>query len=84
MVTELSEELKAARKNALETQLSTSRQTGVPRTKISAYENGKQIPTETNLKKLMLFYGLSQQQQEQITQIWKRCASQKKCRRHLY
>ncbi len=55
--TELSESLKAARKSHIGyRQIDIADATGVPRSKISRYESGAQIPSKENLEKLIRYY----------------------------
>lgn len=54
--TEFSQLLRALRLKTHQTQKEVYQKTSIPETKISKYENGKQIPSFKNLDKLIAYY----------------------------
>ena len=44
--------------------------TGVPRTKISHYERGRQLPSERNLDKMLKLYSPDLETKQLIRQLW--------------
>jgi transcriptional regulator with XRE-family HTH domain len=52
------------------TQFQASELTGIPRCKISRYENGHQIPSNKNLEKLLKIYKIDLQDSALIKQEW--------------
>lgn len=52
------------------TQREVAELTGIPRCKISRYENGHQIPSNKNLEKLLKIYKIDLQDSALIKQEW--------------
>lgn len=62
--------LRQQRTHKNKTQLEVAQATTIPRTKISHYECAKQLPSRTNLQKLLDFYETEFNIQSQIKRLW--------------